>query len=70
MMYAAASISYSAAPARSIYFVAQWGVYFGAACVAFDAARRGGGRVLMRTLVWLAAAEALFGLIQYLTGWR
>jgi O-antigen ligase len=52
------------------FFLAQWTSYFAAGFVAFDCVRRGGGRILIRTLIWLAAAQALFGVLQYLTGFR
>ncbi len=68
--YAALSLWYGAVPARSQFFLAQWTGYFAAAAVAFVCVRRGGGRILIRTLVWLAAGQALLGVAQYLTGYR
>ncbi len=70
LAYASLSLWYGAVPARTVFFLSQWGAYFSAAVVGFHVVRQGGGRILMRTLVWLASAEALFGLVQYLTGYR
>ncbi|MGH9720881.1 MAG: O-antigen ligase family protein [Bryobacteraceae bacterium] len=66
LLYVAASIPRSAAPARSAYYLAQWGAYVAAAAIAYACVKRGGGKVLGLGLISLAAAQSGFGLWQHL----
>jgi O-antigen ligase len=70
LVYTAVAITYSAVPARSVFYLSQWGVYFAGAFVAFVCMRSGGGALLRRGLVCLAAIESMYGLFQYLAGYH
>jgi len=56
------------APARSVFFVAQWSAWLAGGYVAFACARQSGARLLGSGLVVFALAQAVYGLVQYLTG--
>ena len=70
VVYCGLSVLRSSVPERSVFFVSQWSIYMAGAALGFFCLRQGRGEILRTGLIAFGVVESLFGLYQFLTGYK